>query len=351
MNPSDTRSFQRGRLILPALATTLIAGGAPSTMGGTSACPGALTTAAAIQSAMQNAAPGATILIAPGTYVGRFSSSRSGTSASPIVLRSCDPASPAILSGSSVSDGSYGIHLTGDHWEIRDLVVTRYQKGIVVDNGNHNLLTGLEVHDIGDEGVHFRDGSSYNTLDRSTIHDTGQYQSGFGEGAYVGSDVNSSYEHTVIGNVIRQTVFAGGITAEHIDVKEGADGTIVEYCTFNGSGISGNNGADSFVDVKGVNTIVHSNQGSRNGNPAVVDAFQVRTHGTVYATGSNNSFHGNRVDLDAISGYVVYATSATTGTTAFNDTRMGGGNLYSSNVSSPTASRPTTWGAVKLLYH
>ena len=351
MNQDHTRSFHGGTLVLAALATVLIGGGAPATMGGTSACPGALTTTAAIQNAMLNATPGTTILIAPGTYVGRFSSGRSGTGASPIVLKSCDPTSPAVLSGSSVSDGSYGIHLTGDHWEIRDLVVTRYQKGIVVDNGNHNLLTGLEVHEIGDEGVHFRDGSSYNTLDRSTIHDTGQYQSWFGEGAYVGSDVNSNYEHTVFGNVIRQTVFAGGITAEHIDVKEGADGTIVEYCTFNGSGISGNNSADSFVDVKGVNTIVRYNQGSRNGNPAVVDAFQVRTHGTGYPTGRNNSFHGNRVDLDAISGYVVYATSATAGTTAHSDVRVGGGNLYSSNVSSPTtASRPITWGAVKRLY-
>ena len=239
--------------------------------------------------------------------------------------------------GAAVDDGSYAIHLTGDHWHVRDLVVTRAQKGIVVDNGHYNVLSGLEVHDIGDEGVHFRDGSSYNTLENSTIHDTGNYQPGFGEGAYVGSDVNASYEHVVVGNVIRQTMFAGGITAEHIDIKEGADGTIVEYCTFDGTGISGSNSADSFVDVKGVNSIIRYNQGARNGNPAVVDAFQVRTHGTTYATGRNNRFHDNRVDLDRVPGYVVYATSATTGTTAYNDIRVGGGNLYSSNVTSATS--------------
>ncbi len=315
-----------------------------TTSGGTASCTGALDTTAEIQDAMKNAAPGTTLLIAPGTYTGNrstsgdpggqglFYSGRSGTASSPIVMKSCDPSRPVTLRGVAFNDGSYGIHLTGDYWQLRGLIVTNAQKGIIVDNGNHNLLSGLEVHLIGDEGVHFRDGSSYNTLEHSKIHDTGNYQPPYGEGAYVGSDVSSPYEHVVIGNVIRYVDFAGGITAEHIDIKEGADGTIVEYCTFNGTGISGENSADSFVDVKGVNTVVRHNQGARNGNAFVVDAFQVRTHGTGYATGVNNRFHDNTVNLDGVPGYVVYATSATTGTTAHDDVRIGGGNLYNGNV-------------------
>jgi hypothetical protein len=307
-------------------------------------CPNPLDTVAGIQAAMRDAVPVTTIHIAPGVYVGdrstsgdpsgkgRFYSGRSGTEASPIVLTSCDPAHPAVLSGASVSDSAYGIHLTGDHWQIRDLVVTRAQKGVVIDNGNHNLLRGLEVHEIGDEGVHFRDGSSYNTIERSRVHDTGNDQPGFGEGVYVGSDAAASYEHAVAGNVIREVAFAGGITAEHIDIKEGATGTVVEFCTFDGTGISGANSADSFVDIKGVHTIVRFNRGYRNGNSAVSDAFQVRTHGSGYPTGVNNSFYRNTVDLDGCPGYLVYATSATSGTTACDDLRVGGGNLYSTNV-------------------
>jgi hypothetical protein len=315
-----------------------------TTSGGTTSCTGALDTTAEIQTAMKNAAPGTTLLIVPGTYTGNrstsgdpggqglFYSGRSGTASSPIVMKSCDPSRRVTLRGVAVNDGSYGLHLTGDYWQVRDLIITNAQKGIVIDNGNHNLLSNLEVHLIGDEGVHFRDGSSYNTLEHSKIHDTGNYQPPYGEGAYVGSDSSSSYEHVVIGNVIRYTDFAGGITAEHIDIKEGADGTVVEYCTFNGTGISGENSADSFVDVKGVNTLVRHNQGARNGNAFVVDAFQVRTHGTAYATGVNNRFHNNTVNLDGVPGYVVYATSATTGTTAQGDVRVGGGNLYNSYV-------------------
>ncbi|ATB42714.1 sheath polysaccharide-degrading enzyme [Cystobacter fuscus] len=312
--------------------------------GGTSSCANALDSTARIQAALKTAAPGSVLLLAPGTYTGDrknsgdpggqglFYSGQSGTSAQPIVLRSCDPSQPATLQGTAVNDGSYGLHLTGDYWQIRDLRVTTAQKGIIIDNGNRNLLHGLEVHTIGDEGVHFRDGSSYNTLESSRIHDTGKYQPGYGEGAYVGSDASSSYEHVVIGNVIRSVEFAGGITAEHIDIKEGADGTLVEGCTFQGAGISGDNSADSFVDVKGVNTVVRDNRGFRQGNAKVLDAFQVRTHGTGYATGENNAFSGNVVDLDDSPGYVVYATSAAVGTTAHDDVRTGGGNLYNANV-------------------
>ncbi|WP_052759728.1 discoidin domain-containing protein [Paenibacillus sp. DMB20] len=322
---------------------------APS--GDTQACSNALNSTAAIQNAMKNANPGDIISIAPGTYIGDVSTSgdtprtpespygpglffsqKNGTADAPIVLKSCDPQNRAILKGVSLNDGSYGIHLTGDYWEIRDLVVMNAQKGIVVDNGNNNLLNNVEVHLIGDEGVHFRDGSSYNTLEHSRIYDTGNREPGYGEGAYVGSDVNAPYEHVLIGNAIRYTVFDGDITAEHIDIKEGADGTIVENCTFNGTGITGDNSADSFVDVKGIHSVIRYNEGYRNGNEKVVDAFQVRTHGTLYPTGKNNAFYGNKVNLDHAPGYVVYATSATTGTTARDDVRIGGGNLYNKHV-------------------
>ncbi|NEW09767.1 fibronectin type III domain-containing protein [Paenibacillus sp. SYP-B3998] len=314
-------------------------------------CTNALTSTAAIQTAMKNAKPGDVILIAPGAYIGDvstagdiprtpedpygpglFYSPKNGTSANHIVMKSCDPQNRATLKGVAMNDGSYGIHLTGDYWELRDLVIMNAQKGIVVDNGNHNLLNNVEVHLIGDEGVHFRDGSSYNTLEYSKIYDTGNYQAGYGEGAYVGSDESTPYEHIVIGNVIRYTVFNGDITAEHIDIKEGADGTIVEYCNFNGTGITGDNSADSFIDVKGINTVVRNNQGYRNGNANVVDAFQVRTHGSLYGTGKNNTFYNNTVNLDGVPGYVVYATSAATGTKAHDDVRINGGNLYNNNV-------------------
>jgi len=315
-----------------------------TTTGGGGSCTGALSSLAAIQDALKNAGPGAVISIAPGTYTGARSSSgdpggqglffggANGTSSSHIVLKGCNPSSRPILQGSGTGDGSYGIHLTGDFWEIRDVEVRTAQKGIMLDNASHVLISNVTVSNIGDEGVHFRDGSSFNTLENSRILNTGRFQPGFGEGAYVGSDNSSSFNHTVVGNVIRNVRFDGGITAEHVDVKEGADGTLIEGCFFDGTGISGENSADSFVDVKGVNTTIRNNQGARSGNANVLDAFQVRTHGTCCATGTNNHFDHNTVNLDDSAGFVVMATSATSGTTASGDVRVGGGNLYNANV-------------------
>lgn len=306
-------------------------------------CAGALNTAAAIQTAMKNAAPGTTILIAAGTYRGlqsksgegksHFYSGRSGTESNPIVLKSCDPARPAVLQGDSVSDDSYVLHLTGDHWVIQDVVITTGTKGIVLDHADHNLLRKVEVHTIGDEGVHIRDGSSWNVLDQAKIHDVGLVRPGYGEGVYVGSDSTAAYEHAVVGNVIRSTTFGSGIGAEPIDVKEGADGTIVEYCTFDGTGISGEHYSDSFVDVKGVNSVLHHNVGSRHGNPNIVDAFQVRVMPGVFPSGYYNVFHDNVMDLDNASGYLLRAMSGTSNTTAYANVRVGGGKLYGGIIS------------------
>jgi flagellar hook capping protein FlgD len=328
---------------LAAFVALFVAWGAPLA-NRDATCPGALTSAAEIQAAMLNATPGTTLYLAPGVYVGSksksgdpgakgcFYSGVSGQSSAPIVIRSCDPTNPAVLSGSSVSDGSYVLHLTGDWWEVRDVVITNAQKGVVIDDGDRNLLSGVDIHQIGQEGVHFRDGSSYNALLDSRIYDTGNYTAGFGEGVYVGSDYAASYEHNVVGNVIRNTRFDGDISAEHIEIKEGADGTVVEYCTFNGAGVTGANSADSFIDAKGVNSVIRYNRGSRNGNANLKDAFQVSTHGSGYPTGRDNRFYGNSVNLDDATGHLVNARSGTVNTTAYDDVRIGGGPLYTSNV-------------------
>jgi hypothetical protein len=80
---------------------------------------------------------------------------------------------------------------------------------------------------------------------------------------YVGSDEAASCNHTVKNNLILNTTIGPNVTAEHIDIKEGADGTLVQNCTFNGTGINGANSADSFIDIKGVNSKIYNNTGFR----------------------------------------------------------------------------------------
>ena len=54
------------------------------------------------------------------------------------------------------ASGDYGLSITGDHWRIEGLTVAHATKGIVLDGSVGTVIDGVEVFDIGDEGVHFR---------------------------------------------------------------------------------------------------------------------------------------------------------------------------------------------------
>ncbi|TVY00357.1 sheath polysaccharide-degrading enzyme [Paenibacillus cremeus] len=269
------------------------------------------------------------MLAAGVTFTGKFTGAIDGTSAAPITIESASATNKAILSGSSGTGSGTTLTITGDYWIVKNVKVTNSQKGILFDNTNHSLIDGAEVYNTGQEAVHFRDGSSYCTIQNSYIHDAGVVTADYGEGVYVGSDSSASYNHTVIGNSILNNTIGPNVAAEHIDIKEGADGTLVQGNTFNGTGISGANSADSFVDVKGVNSQIYNNTGSRNGNANVVDAFQVHTHGTAYPTGTNNDFSGNSVNMDGV-GYIVNVPTGDA--KVHNNTRSDGStSLYNGN--------------------
>lgn len=288
-------------------------------------------TSAELTNALAAAQPGDRIVLAAGvTFSGQFKATTSGNASAPITLESANTANKAVLKGYGTGSG-YALQITGDYWNIRNVKVTNAQKGIMLDHANHTLLDGVEVYQIGDEGVHFRDGSSHNTLQNSFIHDTGQRQPGYGEGVYVGSDkgkwstINPAADYN---RVVNNTI-GPNVTAEHIDIKEGSTGTVVSGNIFDGRGMTGDNYADSFIDVKGNDVTISSNVGYRNGNGVIVDAFQV--HQQVSGWGFNADFNGNTLYLDNSSCYVVNAASGTTAR-AHNNTRSPQGNMYRGNV-------------------
>ncbi|MFB9329953.1 right-handed parallel beta-helix repeat-containing protein [Paenibacillus aurantiacus] len=288
----------------------------------------ACSTASCLHSALKNVQPGQRIVLSAGTYTGSFSSGVNGTAASPITIESADPNNLAILSGYSAGSG-YALQVTGDYWRIKNLKFTNAQKGIMLDNANYTLITGVEVYNIGYEGVHFRDGSSYNTIENSYIHDTGKTGAGYGEGVYVGSADGASYNPNTHYNTIRGVVIGPNVTAEHIDIKERTVGTLVENCTFYGEGISGANYADSFIDVKGNEAVIRNNIGYQNNNNVLVDAFQL--HEIIAGWGINNQFNNNTVYLTNSAVYVVGAYS-NSNATAKGNTRSPAGNMYRGNV-------------------
>lgn len=263
-----------------------------------------VSTTEELKSALADAKAGDEIILAEGEYIYSgstpkgcmFTGEADGTKENPIVIRSENPDNPSVISGIA-TDKSYALTITGDWWEVRDIKITNASKGIILDNSNYTKLIGCEVYNIGSEGIHFRDDSSYCLADSCYIHDTGVVSAGYGEGIYVGSAHSTTgYGYNCNYNTIRNCHFGANITAEHIDVKEYTTGTVIENCTFDGTGISGENYAKSFVNIKGNDCIIRNCTGYRNGCEKITRAFE--TNQVVDGWGQNTYVYGNKVYMD-----------------------------------------------------
>ena len=268
-----------------------------------------VSTSAQLIAALKSAAPGQMIALADGRYVGKFEATTSGTQAAPITLTG---SRAAVLSSGAVSSG-YGLHITGSNWRVTGISVTNSSKGIVLDGSKHTTISSVDVGNVGAEAVHFRSNSSDGVIENSVIHDTGLRQPGYGEGIYIGS-ANSNWG-SIMGSqliadrsdrVIVRNNRISNTSAEGIDVKEGTTGGSITGNVFSNAGYSGQNFADSWVDVKGNAYTVTANSGAGT----LLDAFQV--HGVLSGWGRGNTFTSNSV-LGGVPGYEVWIQSASLG--------------------------------------
>lgn len=250
-----------------------------------------------LRSALDTASPGDSIVLAPGTYAGSFSITRSGSGARPITL--CGPRE-AILTGESVSIGTT-LHLDGvTGWKLEGFAVSGGQKGVLLDASSANSISGLSISHVGNEALHLRAGSSDNTVDGNTIANTGLKTAKFGEGIYVGSaqsnwcsisgcEADRSDRNVITGNTISAT------TAENIDIKEGTTGGELRGNILDGAGSAA---ADSLIDIKGSDWTIAGNMGTN----APRDGSQV--HVILAPWGSGNRFAGNQFAVPS-DGFVV----------------------------------------------
>lgn len=337
--------------ITDEIETAALPSAASSTVGlNTITC----NTLVCIQSAMQNAQPGDVIRVAAGTYTGSsstsgnsqgyFYSGASGTSANPIVIEADDPANLPILQGSS-NNSKYVLYLTGSYWIVKDLKFRNGKKGMMLDNSDHTVIQNCEVYDIGEEGIHLRDGTSYAEVTDCYVHDTGQRTVRYGEGIYIGSDKGkwSTFTKECDYNLISNNVIGPEVTAEHIDLKEGSSYNIIEYNVFDGAGMSDLlNGGLSFMDVKGNDNVTRLNCGFQNGNSLLANAYEV--HEKQSGWGANNTFVNNHVTFDGgnTSSYVVAVSNGITTTSGGCNVRVPSGNMNSGTVNAASCTSGDT---------
>jgi hypothetical protein len=254
-------------------------------------CPGATVTVSSaddLTRALADAGPGDSIRLADGTYEGKFVTTKSGTSGQPIFL--CGGAG-AILDGGGIKAG-YGLYLNGaSWWRLVGFTVRNAQKGVVADKSQHSVIQGLTVEDIGDEGIHLRSFSSDNLVVGNTVRRTGQRREKFGEGIYIGSATSNWEKYSAGGpdrsdrNVVRGNSISA-VTAEAVDIKEGTSKGVLVGNVFDGSAMT-EEGADSWVDVKGNSWLIQGNKGTNS----MLDGYQ--THNVEDGWGTDNVFSGN----------------------------------------------------------
>lgn len=255
-----------------------------------------------LNNAMQNAHAGDVIRVAAGTYdisssqgLQKLCSAAEGTEDAPITLTAADTENPPVIKGTGCDSG-YAVHITGDYWVIDNLKITTSQKGIVLDNSYHTVISSCEIYNVGAEAIAIRDGSSYCTVKDSYIHDTGTVTPGYGEGIYIGSAKSTTgYDYKCDYNKVDGCTFKN-VAAEHVDVKEYTTGTEIMNCIFYGDGMTGANYAGSFIDIAGNEVNVHGNIGYRNGNTNIVAAFEL--HEQAAGWGYRCTFTDNTVYMD-----------------------------------------------------
>jgi hypothetical protein len=321
----------------------------PSAPSGTSAQPGPqaqgsaggvcgksgvrVSTAGQLSSALKAPSPGETILLAPGTYAGHFKVTVSGTASTPITL--CGPRS-AVIDGGGVKSG-YTFYLDrASWWRIEGFTVEGGQKGVVTDTSDHDLIYGLYVHGIGDEAIHLRSFSSWDTVSHNVIRDTGLDVPFYGEGIYVGSanhnwcrysgcKPDQSDHDVIIDNNVADT------TAENVDIKEGTSFGTITGNQFNGAGMNPS-AATSWVNVKGNDWTITGNTGIDSNKDGFSD------HQVYPGWGMGNVFASNHAIVNG-PGYGFYVQSKRLNDVVYcNNTATAAQSGFSNHACTPAVS-------------
>lgn len=282
-----------------------------------------------LTAALAEARPGTTITMAPGEYRGSFLARTAGSDGDPITLTG--PRDAVIIndgpSGTAPScpvptegwDSGYGLWLyESAHWNLSGFTVADSKKGIVLDASPNVTVDSVAVHDIEEEGVHFRRSSSDGVIKNSRITDVGLVKPQYGEGVYIGSAHSNWGCHGNSGGADRSdrvqvldNEIGPGVAAEHIDIKEGTADGVVRGNSFDGQGIAGQNYADSWIDVKGNGYLIESNTGTFTPPGVFANGYETNHPGTSpsFRNGCGNVWKDNASDLGGEGEYAIKVSS------------------------------------------
>ncbi len=284
-----------------------------------------VSTVSQLHDALAGTSAGQTIQISDGNYNGNFVlRNKHGTLEQPIIIQGTKN---AIIHG-GVTTGGYALYLDNcTYVQLKGFQITGAQKSLMCEQVCNSTIDSLTTHDCGAESIALRNLSSDNIVKNCEVYNTGLVSPQYGEGIYIGmyyGDWSSSKSRTggmpdasdrnqILSNNIHDT------GAECIDIKEGTSNGVIRGNTLEGKYMSGQNYADSWIDIAGCGYTVENNTGT----DALLDGIQTHTQPGGIKTASDNIFRSNVLNVNvtgygisidtAGSGNVVYASNSVTG--------------------------------------
>lgn len=261
---------------------------------GEAPCSTQVRSVAELDTAIDTARAGQIICLMPGTYDAALSnnktikiSEKNGQAGKPITLRG----QAGVVITNSGSEP--GIHVNKSSYiELDQLAIQDTTRAIMLDESTRVSMSRLHVNRTSQEAIHFRTNSTHNVLINSKISHVGvNTRHGhpalkrFAEAIYIGTaksnwlkamgnaqTPDASNNNCVSGNTVGPQV-----AAEAIDVKEGTTQTYILNNSFDLSGISGHNFADSALDLKGSHIYVGNNRFTNADSSYIADLLRVQS--------------------------------------------------------------------------
>ena len=230
----------------------------------------------------------------------------------------------ALFDRGSTASGYSMFFQNANYVQLEGVVVRGGEKSFMGHRSNFNRLVDCDFGNCGMEIVHFRIFSSDNQIIDCDIHDAGvgatAADAGKSEAVYFGQ-ATSTWATVYAGDSAggqpdksdRNQLLNSRLSnfrAEGVDIKEGTTGGVIRGNTLSGSQISGENDADSFMDVKGNDYLIENNVCTAP-SAAVVHAFE--THINYAGFGNRNVFKGNTLVAGGKTGVVGNSTTGSMG--------------------------------------
>ncbi len=173
-----------------------------------------------VQAALEVLNPGGVIVFGPGTYPPLRLVGLSGSVETPIRIEGSEDVE---FRGEGYRADAGVLIRDSQHIEIAGMRVRFVLWGVYIENAHHITVRGLDISDIGQEGIRIKGGSTNVRIDSNVVADTGRRTDNGranGEGIYVGTGspggVDLVDQVVIINNRVMRT------TDEAIDIKRPA---------------------------------------------------------------------------------------------------------------------------------